>query len=178
MAQYGQSCKGYNVSELKFNTWQNTSGVLQQAPIQFQYSVIPASSASATATGYVGNTLAGYTTSNTASIYSINFTPKSTSSTIMWMATIGVDRSAANSQEHICIFIGSTCYSSSYLYPRNQGDEPYTHIQSGSYTNSSTSTIQLNIRQARGGGGTTYIGKTNGGGNQMPNYVLIFEYPR
>ena len=97
----------------------------------------------------------------------------------MWMATLGVDRTTNTTQEHICIFIGSTCYSSSYLYPRNQGNEPYTHIQSGSYTNSSTSTIQLNIRQARAAGGTTYIGKSSStADNQMANYVLIFEYPR
>lgn len=164
------------MDSLIVNNWKSSSGTLYAAPLQFQYVNIPYSTGSATL-GYT-STLAGYTTSNTALLYSFTFTPVSTSSYIMWMMAIDCDRSNNTAQEHICMFINGTPYSSSYLYPRNSGNEPYQHIQSGTYTNSSTAAKTFAIQGASGLAWTQYIGKSSGTGNQMSNCILIFEYPR
>jgi hypothetical protein len=160
---------------LKVNTWQNASGALMSMPFKFTAVAIPSSSASASL-GYVSS-LAGFTTSNTANLHSFNYTPYSATSNIMWMMTIDCDRNGSGNAEHVCMFVDNVCYSSSYLYPRNSGNEPYQHIQSGTYTNSSTANKTFAIRGASGAGWTQSIGASPND-NALANCVLIWEYPR
>ena len=160
---------------LKVNTWQNASGTLMSMPFKFTSVSIPSSSGAASL-GYVSS-LAGYTTSNTANLHSFIYTPYSATSNIMWMLTMDADRTGAGSQEHFCVFVDNVCYSNSYLYPRNQGNEPFQYIQSGTFTNSSTANKTFAIRGGSGGGWTQYIGSSPVD-NAFANTMLIWEYPR
>ena len=163
------------MDNLTFTNWKSSAGTLYQAPIQFQYVTIPSCSGSASL-GYV-SALSSYTTSNTASFYSFTFTPYSSSSYIMFMATFDGDRNNNGAQEHYAMFIDGTPYASTYLYPRTSGTESCNYIMSGTYTNSDTNTRTFNIRGANGAGWTQYLG-TGSSGQIQSNNILIFEYPR
>ena len=160
---------------LKVNSWQNISGSTMQAPLKFEYYDIPYTTASVATTGYISS-LSGYTTSNTTAMWGFNYSPVSSSSYIMWMLTTDIDRDTNGYQEHLCVFVDNVCYSSSFLYPRTSGNEPCLHHQSGTYTNSNTSTKSIYIRGARGNGGTMYLGKAMN--NAQARTMLIWEYPQ
>jgi hypothetical protein len=161
---------------LTVNTWTNTLGVMQVVPLNFQYVTIPYSSGSATL-GYISN-LSGYTTSNTALMYSFTYQPVSASSNIFYSMLIDVDRSSNPGQEHLIMFVDNVPYSSSYRYPRNSGNEPQQFNQSGTVINSSLNARTFAIGCANGSGWTQYIGKSISGGNAQANTILIWEFPR
>jgi hypothetical protein len=165
------------MSTLKANAWAGTNGQLLRTPVKLTTVIIPYSTATNNQYTYQP-TLGGWTTSNTTSIYSFNYTPSLTSSYINYMAFIELDRNNSGNQENCVIFINNNPYSVAYNYPRNQGHEVYEQkCQSGQYINTTGSTITFDIRINTNW--SCSIGRAYGGTDEdLARTIQIYEMQR
>jgi hypothetical protein len=139
---------------------------------------IPYSTASVSSTGYT--TLSSITTSNTTSLYTASYTPVSSSSYLVFNCFLGMDRGGGVNQPETCVlFVNGTALASSFRYPRVQGHEPSQYVFTGTYTNSSTSSVSIDIRAKNGSGGPISMGQAYGGGDQtLANNIIVYEVQR
>ena len=165
-------------SQVKFNTWQNTSGTPMGTIINAQMFTVPYSVTSVSSTGYT--TLSSITTSNTTSMYSTTYTPVSSSSYLVINCFLAMDRGSGVNQPETCVlFVNGTSLASSFRFPRVTGHEPNQYVFTGTYTNSSVSSVSIDIRAKNGGGGSLSVGQAYGCGDQtLANNIIVYEVQR
>jgi hypothetical protein len=162
------------MSILKTQKLSMADGTIRGTPVNIQTFSVPYCTASKTQ-GYISD-ISGFTTSNTAFLYSFQYKPVSKDSYIVWTAPLEQDANSNPGPEHLVIFVNDVPYSNGYFYRRNSGHEPMNFNQSGVFVNNTGSALTFSIRTCSGSGWISSIGMAYDGLDQtISNTITIFE---